>query len=220
MSSPRELKRSKHALGIACLPLLTLLLNACSFMPGPSEPESAPTKPWELRIKQLNALQHWEISGKIGVKTAEESQSAVINRWQQSGAHFEIDLSSSLLGLGNVKLEGSEQYLIITEAGEQPVFSSDPENLLFQQTHWQLPIQSLPYWAKGIPAPESVSSYQLDEANRLTQMEQSGWTIQYPKYQFVNGFNLPGKIVMTQGLNKITLIIKSWQSTSWADSTP
>lgn len=210
MPTPQLFNPLAHALTVACC----LLLSACSFMTGPTESSPAEmTKPWALHAKQLTALQHWEINGKIGIKTTDGSQSAVINRWQQSGEHFEIDLSSSLLGLGNVKLEGTEQYLIITEAGEPPIFSNNPENLLFQQTHWYLPIQRLPYWIKGLPAPDIESNYQLDESNRLSLLEQSGWTIQYHNYQLTNGLNLPGKVVLTQNTNKITLIIKSWQET-------
>ncbi|MCP5162829.1 MAG: outer membrane lipoprotein LolB [Hahellaceae bacterium] len=190
-----------------------LWLAACSQIS--TMPVSHPaqnSQSWDQHAEQLNNLQHWEVSGKIGVKTADASQSAVINRWQQFGEHYEIDLSSSLLGLGNVKLEGTNQFLIIMASGEQPVLSNDPEQLLLEQTHWRLPIKSLPFWVKGLPSPDSPADFTLDSANRLATLSQANWTIRYQDYTVIDNLSLPSKLVITQGSNKITLIIKSWQT--------
>ncbi len=201
-------RTTSHALFIIAL---TFLLDGCSLLQRPAEEPSVTARiSWEAHASRLGQLHDWEINGKLGIKTPESTQSAVINRWKQSGDRYEIDLSSSVLGLGSVRLEGTSEYIVIQESGEKPVLSSDPEKLIQDHTHWNLPVRLLPFWIKGLPAPEAPSSHELNANNQLAKLNQAGWTIDYQQYQTLNTISLPTKIVIANGNHKLTFVIKSW----------
>jgi outer membrane lipoprotein LolB len=87
---------------------------------------------------------------------------------------------------------------------------------------WPLPITQLRYWIKGIPAPsiypiDKVEALQFNDKEQLSQFQQSGWKIRYPRYTQLEtqhpSFNktaLPGKIILQQQQVKITVIVNEW----------
>ncbi len=171
---------------------------------------------WQETISQLSAIDHWEFSGKIGVKVPERIDSAVINRWKQQDAQFIIDLSSAIFGLGATRIEGNPNYIVMTESGEDPITSYQPTKLIQQHIGWPLPIAQLRYWVKGIPAPiqstkDQIKVLKFNNSGELSQLNQNGWQINYSKYTVLNNINLPKKVVLRQQQAKITVIINEWQ---------
>ena len=197
-----------------CLILTSLIQGCASTVEIPLTLTEPPH--WQETISQLTAIDHWEFSGKIGVKVPERIDSAVINRWKQEDAQFIIDLSSAIFGLGATRIEGNPDYIVMTESGEAPITSYQPTKLIQQHIGWPLPIAQLRYWVKGIPAPirtteDNVMALKFNDSGELSQLNQNGWQINYSKYTRFNKINLPRKVVLRQQQAKITVIINEWQ---------
>lgn len=197
-----------------------MIQGCASTPPAPTTLQQPPN--WQITIDHILSIEDWAFTGKIGVRVPKSIDSAVINRWQQQGSNFTIDLSSAIFGLGATRIEGSPNRITITESGEEPVTSSRPEYLIRQHVGWPLPIPQLRYWIKGIPAPSKTSTDQVgklrfNDKGQLSELNQSGWKIHYPRYTPLNTKNeshkevhLPGKIVLQQAQVKITVIVNEW----------
>ncbi|PIE43700.1 MAG: outer membrane lipoprotein LolB [Gammaproteobacteria bacterium] len=191
--------------------ILIGFLSACATSPEmATSSSSAVPDNWENRLNHLHQLQTWSVYGKIGVRSPKQSDSAVINEWNQTGDSFRIKLSSALLGIGTTVLEGSENELFIIHSDGQIVHSHHPGQLLHEQTGWRLPLASIPFWIKGIPSPEASYSITFDNQGNPHTIIQSGWHITPGRYKKITDLYLPGKIVISDTQNKITLIIAQW----------
>lgn len=201
--------------------LLFLIIQGCASTPPTPTTLQQPFN-WQAMVDKILLIESWEFSGKIGVRIPERIDSAVINRWQQQGNQFTIDLSSAIFGLGATRIEGSPNKITIIELGEEPKTSYQPEQLIHQHVGWPLPITQLRYWVKGIPAPSTHSTdkaedLEFNDKEQLSQFHQSGWKIHYPRYTQLKTHrplpeitSLPGKIVLQQQQVKITVIVNEW----------
>jgi outer membrane lipoprotein LolB len=55
----------------------------------------------------------------------------------------------------------------------------DWETLTKQTFGFPLPVESLAYWVRGVPAPEAPATVTRDAAGRPDSLRQQGWTVQY-----------------------------------------
>ncbi len=209
MINTAHLPAKAHTLTIGLF-LLAWLLSACA--PQTLKPIAAQPTPstWLLQAEKLKTLQTWSIKGKLGLRTTDRIDSAVINRWNQDRDHYLLDLSSSLFGIGATRLEGDSKHLIIQRSGEKPIFSSQPESLMQQETGWPLPLQQIPYWIKGLDAPGSKTDRNFTRKALPRTLNQDDWHIEYSRYKKINNYYLPGKVKFTRNQFRITLIIHEW----------
>lgn len=167
----------------------------------------------QLRLSQLT---QWQLQGKIGVTQGNQRDSAAINYWKQAQEHFEIQVSSTLLGLGATAIYGDPSYLTIEESGEPPVSSSNPQQLLAQSLGWQLPLSAMPFWIKGLPSPNAPHSWQHEGNSKNPILQQSDWVIRYDRLLPLSSSKdapfLPHKVVMSQGNKEIKIVISEWMT--------
>ncbi len=158
----------------------------------------------------LQSVDSWSVTGKIGVRTTEQADSAVINQWQQNNTQFHVVLSSAILGLGKTVFQGTDKELYITTSEGETLYSEAPQQLLLQQTGWNIPLANIPYWIKAIPVPGKPYQIRFDTDGNPEEITQDGWTISASKYQRILHHHLPGKVTLSQSSNRVTLIIKTW----------
>jgi len=86
-------------------PCLALLLAGCAGM-GPRESVEGPgnAAAWKVHRSQVETLDGWQISGKIGIRAPQESGSGTLF-WLQRQEYFDIRLSGPL-GRGATRLTG------------------------------------------------------------------------------------------------------------------
>ncbi|MEH6358873.1 MAG: lipoprotein insertase outer membrane protein LolB [Pseudomonadales bacterium] len=185
-----------------------LLLTACAQAPQQSIIVDNPNTFWAQHQQQAATLSNWNIMGKLGIRTAKQSNSARIN-WQQLNRVFDIRVTS-LLGQGVVTLTGTTGNTHIKLAGHGEFNSGNPEALLLQELGWTLPIRALNYWVRGIPDPDNEALYQLNEQGLLDTLQQAGWQLSFSRYQTLDSHTLPSKIRLQQGEIALTLLIKRW----------
>lgn len=186
---------------IALILCLAVVLNACTTNQITSLPAQPPTT--------VDALTHWHLEGKLGIRTPAKSGSLYVN-WLQSKNSFDINLAGSL-GIGTTRIQGTPESATLSRPGEPPVSHRSPSELLAAQTGWYIPVDQLPYWIKGQPSPHMpYQAATYGEHGALDQFDQLGWHVQYQRWGQYGALNLPEKITVTQGETRITMVVKSW----------
>jgi outer membrane lipoprotein LolB len=195
---------------LKCITLccLIILVCACSTFQTPKPAEQLVT--WSALETQLTQLTNWQFFGKIGFRSREDAYTAAINKWQQQDSYFDIDLSSTFLGLGAVNISGTEKQITIHESGEEPVQSDHPDYVIEQMLNFPLPVSYLSSWLVGLPATSSPFKHTQDKLGRSAMIEQAGWSISYKKYQDIDGLPLPGLIKIAREDIRFSIAVKSW----------
>lgn len=187
---------------------LLLLAGCASQSPLPSIDN------WDHYQQRLAAIDEWQLQGKIGFRLTgpegRHSGSANFN-WQQQPRDYAIRLYGPL-GQGSTWIKSDGKEVKLEQAGKQPLTATSPEELMYQSLGWWLPINDLTYWIRGIPAPYSpIIEQQQSPQGPLNSLHQAGWQLTYSRYNQVEDWQLPGKIVAQRGDIKLTLILKEWQ---------
>ncbi len=157
------------------------------------------------------AFSHWNLQGKLSVTQGKRNDSLLINQWQQDDTNFEIHVSSALLGLGATRIEGSSKYIGLHQPDEESVYSDSPEALLQQALGWSLPLESLAYWVKGIPAPNHPAELKFDNNGQPFHLTQSDWQIELDRYQPLGDMMLPHKITMSRENVRLKVVVTDWR---------
>lgn len=164
--------------------------------------------------RQLQAIGDWQLTGKLGIRTADDSGSASV-KWQQQPATYQINLSGPL-GQKSMIITGSPGKVRLEQTGESPQEAKTAEALIKKTAGWTLPVAQLAYWVRGVPAPKlRITHLHQNDNGLIERLDQGGWAISYSNYrdQTFNGTNmpLPGKIIAEYQDVRLTLVIRTWR---------
>ncbi len=181
----------------ACL-FLIALLGGCASTP-------APDSDWALHRAQLSELESWSFSGRVAVRTAEGGDTASL-RWHQQRDNISMTLSGPM---------GLKQTTLLREAGRLSLRQGDEtlpllpgDDPLRRQFGWSLPLDYLPWWLRGLPAPGP--SREALASGRLAWLEQAGWRVDYADYQAVDGLQLPRVIRFERDEVSGKILLRDW----------
>ena len=177
----------------------TVFLTGCQQFTTPLG--SAPTQ-------MVEANNQFNLQGKIGVRTPQQSGSAFF-RWVQEQQEFDIELSG-MLGIGKTQISGKSGQVTLNSANTGLVTANTTDERLEQATGWKAPITNLVSWIQARPA-TSTAQIQKDENNRPTQFIENDWTVDL---SYNEQATLPNKLILKQSLesgqeNRITMIIQN-----------
>ena len=196
--------------GRTIAPLLLAVLTGCSAL--------APQSPGNTHM--LNATGTWQANGKIALRSDQPLVAAVLSfQWAQRGEDYRATLSGPL-GLGRLVLQQQRGQFTLSH-GEQLLAHADTPTdaaqLLQQHSGWALPLEQLPHWLAGQPAPTQPSQQLITAAHGGTvAFLQSGWQLHYhydPTDITTSPANTaprPQKIIAQQRDRKITVVVKNW----------
>lgn len=186
--------------------LLALIwLAGCTLQ----QPMDISGKPDLALQKRLEAVDHWQFTGKLAVSTPEQSESAHI-LWLQNDKDFDIKLAGPA-GLKATHIYGVPGDVNF-EQGDRTASADSVEALSEQLVGWPLPATELTWWLRGIPAASKrAQSVGYTADGWLAYLVQDGWTIRFSDHQRISSVTLPGRIEAVRGSTKITLVIKNWQ---------
>ena len=191
------------------LAILTLLAGCAAQQPRELMQGQGNPAQWQAHKGQISQIDGWQITGKMGLKTANDSGSATL-QWLQRQSYFDIRLSGPL-GQGASRLTGRPGATELEIANQGRYSAESPEALLQQQLGWQLPVSHLLWWIRGLPEPDSRSQLTLDADSRLAQLTQEEWRVDYLDYLEQDGFALPSRLKLYGKDLEITLVIKDWR---------
>ena len=157
---------------------------------------------------RADQIQRWEMSGKLGYRTADDGGSASFD-WQQAPRYGEIRFSGPL-GFGSAELTWQPGMARLeTSQGEWQ--ARTPGELAWHLTGFWLPVSALEYWSRGLVWPGAPAQSEENDDGRLSQLSQLGWDLEFDRYQTVGRVALPHRIKARQGADSFTLLIREWQ---------
>ncbi len=199
--------RTDWSLKLCPLVCAFALFTGCATV---REPRPFDAQLWQTRQLRLEALNSWELRGRIAVKTDEEGFSASL-AWQQLEDDYDIKISAPL-ALRSFELQGNTVGVELRSAEAPPRYANSPESLLDDAFGWSVPVSDLLYWIRGLPGPGTpVDDLQLDSDGRLSALWQSGWEIKIERYARVGRYQLPSKLSLQRSLIRVRLIIQKWK---------
>jgi outer membrane lipoprotein LolB len=169
--------------------LATALLGACASIPAPVPREG-----------------EFAVVGRVAVRYGEEAASGRV-AWRHSDADDDLVISTPL-GQGIAEITRREGVYTLVAADRQRFSASDPERLTEQALGYALPLDGLPDWLRGRAQPGVPAESRYD-GERLAELRQQGWTIEYLAYE--DDGRLPKRLRLTRGALDIRLAIEEWQ---------
>lgn len=167
----------------------TALLGACASVPAP-----------------VSRAGEFAVVGRVAVRYGDESASGRVT-WRHSDADDDL-LISTPLGQGIAEITRREGVYTLVAADRQRFTASDPERLTEQALGYALPLDGLPDWLRGRAQPGVPAESRFD-GQRLAELRQQGWTIEYLAYE--DDGRLPIRLRLTRGALDIRLAIEEWQ---------
>jgi outer membrane lipoprotein LolB len=190
----------RQLLGVSFL-LLVLLQSGCASM--------LPTGGKDTLQSQLNKVQHWQVRGKMSVRTPDDSATGYLD-WKQNKREFDIYIAGPL-GQGATRLSGDKDRAELTLPGwDSPRDAKSPEELMLLYLGWNFPVSDIRYWVKGQPSPGAKAVTEFDDTGLLSKMIQHGWEITYKRYSRQNGYWLPGLVKVSGHDFRFTFSIREW----------
>lgn len=177
------------------IPLVALLLSACSLNP----------------VQTSESAENWSFSGKMAVRNATEASSFNVE-WLQTGQQYTIELSGPL-GQGAMTVQGQPGHVTLQQ-GDDIWKSDNLNNLVFDVTRIDLPLEHLRFWVRALPAPGSPYELQRNDADLIESIEQSGWRVSISDYFVVEAGSQPRKLSFARAENSGKLIIRQWSIAS------
>jgi len=186
-----------------------LLLVGCASQPGPPALTShEEAQAWQLHQARVAGLDEWVLSGRISVRTEDDSWSGKL-RWRQGGEQFQIAFDAPM-GVGAARLRSDDAGVLMEVSNGKAFTAPDAESLLYQFIGMHLPVTGLRYWVTGLPQPGLPSSLEYDGAGRLARMQQASWDIRYRGYMHIQNVDLPKKVFIENNRLDVRLVIERW----------
>ena len=177
--------------GLAVVVAVLMVTGCASVAPKPAAVESEAQIKWRQHHTQVASLDQWDISGRIGVRTADTGGSTNL-RWKLDNGRDQIDLFGPFGG-GRIRLDIDLDGARLRDGEGEEFFAATASQALFNATGWHVPLEVLGYWVRGVPAP-GEHDIEIDDAGRLTILNQQGWEITFREYAPHQEVLLPRKI--------------------------
>lgn len=156
----------------------------------------------------------WSFDGRAAISRGDKGGSGRVD-WLQHGTGYQIQLSAPVTRQswtlsgdsrdGGGRLDG-------LEGG--PRAGADAEQLLLEAVGWDIPVNLLPAWVRGLVAEDAAVPERVDRDadGRLRTLVQMGWTIDFLDwYPPVDGKPaLPRRIDARNGDAKVRLLLDNW----------
>ena len=192
-------------LRISPVPLLAVSLLLAGCVSAPPRPTTPPV------ATDLQTLQSWQASGRLGVSGASSGGSGSFE-WQQQGDKADVKIRGPV-GIGSVRLQ-------VEGAAVDPrvrLQTSDGKTLEAQAAWDELearlgapvPAGNLRFWMLGIAAPGDHVWHEVG-ADGVKTLEQGGWRIDYQSYSDQAGAHVPMKMRATSGAARVRIVVDRW----------
>jgi len=175
--------------------LIYLLLAGCATI----DDQAAPPGP---------AGDAFYLSGRVSVKYGDQAMSGKVS-WQHDPGSDDLLLSNPL-GQGVARIVRRDSLVSLTTSDQKVYQASDVESLTAQVLGWRLPLAGLPDWVRGRAAAGAPAQTKLDDAQRLAELRQSGWLVEFLDYNA--SYGLPQRLRLTRDDVEIRLVIDQWRS--------
>ena len=189
-------------------PLVWVLLLAACAAPDQRPPVAGD---WSQHSAQLSTLTHWTTRGKLALRTEDQTESAQLI-WRQLGQDSHLKLTGPL-GVNATEVHSDGQQIQLIQGEDIRSFDITQPEVVKRNTGWDLPLQSLPYWLKGLPSPHlEVQSQELDpQRGLLRHLVQDDWQIHYQAYDDFDAYTMPTRLLIERGNTAVKVLLREWR---------
>ena len=185
--------------------VLVLALAGCQTVPV----APAPTVAWNVRRPTLQTLDRFGLNGRVAVAVGKQGFDAGV-RWAQSGAMSRLTLTGPL-GAGGVQITANGATLSVITSNGKRMGDAAAREELEDKLGFAPPLTSIRYWVLGVPDPGAPASVKLDAQQRLSQLTQDGWQVEYISYMPVGAEWLPRLLTLRRAGVRVRMIVEGWQ---------
>lgn len=143
-----------------------------------------------VNFKSPQSLQRWTAKGSISITTPDDSTQAKYV-WVQEKNNYTIDFFGPL-GSYHHHLDGQAGHVSLIDYQGKKQEASSAHALLQQTVGWNLPVESLKDWIRGIKTPAE------------------NWKITYLSMTQVGAYQLPSTLILDHPGIKIKIKITEW----------
>lgn len=193
------------------LPLVCLLLAACSVTPPAPFISSPITAAWKDHQQAVQQLTQYQASGSLAY-FSEHKKSYARFFWQQDTTQKYRLLLTNPLGGTELDLRVEPGFIQVIDSKGQRHVSNDLDSTIKILSGMTIPMENLRLWLLGLPG--ASKQFQLNTDNQLKQLlfneEQQNWHVIYQNYHNQYRIALPKQIDLFQGESRIKLKIDQW----------
>ena len=181
--------------------VLGMFLTACG-----TQPTIAPPTNTTQQQQLLQALENWQVSGRIALRSGNRSDNLGWD-WRQQGSRSSLRLRG-LAGAGQLSADHRTREITL---GEGLAELTGEQRQQLRRQLGQLPVFDLTWWLRGLPVPGQEMQLQWNAAGLPSRLQQFDWSIHYDSFQQVGGLTLPRAMRMVGPGVSGKLILKSWR---------
>ena len=189
--------------------VLASLASACAMQPTrPALPPvvGSAEANQTARATKLAAFPNWSMSGRIAVTNGQQGGSGRIE-WKQAGVRYAVTLSAPVTRQ-SWRVMGDVDGATIEGLSGGPRSGPDASALVFDATHWRVPVNALGDWLLGLQ--RNGDTVHFGDDGRVDRIEGEGWVVSYADWRVVEGVELPSRIEAVQGAAKVRLVVDDW----------
>lgn len=188
------------------------LIAGCVNTTPPQSSTNFQTQNPAQRQTQLATVTSWDAAGALSIQRGGQSPAIMRFEWHQQGPNtYQIHLAASL-NVAEMTITGTPGRVTLQSDNKAPQSAPTADQLMQKALGWSLPVSSLWYWVRGMPAPGANQGAQYDHFGHLVSLQQSGWSIHLSDFHTVNGADLPQVIELQRPGLMARIVIKNWVS--------
>ena len=178
------------------------ILGACTG-PSPRPPLS------DQQLERLTGLDSWEIAGRLALSDGDQGGSGRLD-WLQSPSHSELRFVGPF-SQGSWRLNLAPEQARLELSDDEVYVADSLDKLLIETIGWDIPVEALRWWVKGLPDPNYPFQASQADGDRLETLEQLDWRVEYRVFMAVESVFLPRRITASRGKEQIKLLIRQWR---------
>ena len=188
-----------------------MLLPACATTRPAKVEETERVRLYQAKSDQLAVFSAWTLEGRLAISNEADGGSGQF-RWKTDDEGVQMDFHGAL-GRGAWELMADKQGAELALADGTIHQADSIDQLVRQQLEWEIPVESLAWWVRGLATPGRFKKRDIDGDGNVSKLLQDGWTIEYGRYRGYAGISLPVKLTAYRGKWKVKLAIRSWNLT-------
>ena len=165
-----------------------------------------------VRRAELELLPFWSLQGRVAVSKGRNGGSGRID-WLQQGLVYQVSLAAPVTRQSWQLSGGGGQGVRLDGLPGGPRSGPEAGALLLQATGWEIPVEQLAAWVRGMPAPAAAQARAgYDNQGRPRVLQQGQWRIDYLDWYPREGGRppLPRRIEAVNGDARVRLIVDAW----------
>lgn len=188
---------------------LTWVLQSCTTLPPREADRAERLRLHGLKSDRLVEQVRWNLSGKLAISNDADGGSGKL-LWRESPDYTRMDFHGTL-GRGAWRLEADSKGARLELADGSAYEDRTVDQLVHQQVGWEIPVESLSWWVRGMTAPGAPEELWFDERGNLVRLNQNGWAIEFGNYRTFGGFEMPVRVTAKQADWKVKLVVRRWE---------